>query len=122
MFLVYSHAAKIGIFLIRCSHQKRNPITSLLQTFAQPLPLVLGRGNTKLFLEYHREVTLGTEARHIRNLGYRMLTALLQLGSAVQLVGTEETAGRFACQTLYLIIEFGTRDIEHLGNTGYIEF
>ena len=97
-------AAKIGIFLIRCSHQKKIPVYNSCKRLHTALPLVLGRRYAKLLLEHHREVALGTKARHIGDFSHSMLAALKQLGCTVQLVGTEETAWCLARKSLNLII------------------
>ena len=72
------------------------------------LTLIFCRGDTKLFLEDHREVTLGTETAHIGNLRHGMLSAFQQFSSTVELIGTEEVRGCLTCQTFDLIVELRT--------------
>ena len=69
-------AAKIGIFLIRCSHHKKIPVYNSCKRLHSTLPLVLGRRYSKLLLEYNREVALRAESCHISDFGHRMFAAL----------------------------------------------
>ena len=49
-------AAKIEIFLIRCSHQKKIPVYNFCKRLRNTLALILGRRYSKLLPEYNREV------------------------------------------------------------------
>ena len=84
--------------------------------------LIFRRGDAKLLLEDHGEVALGAEPALVGNLCNGIFTALEQFGSAIELVGAEEVGGCLARQSLDLIVEFGARDIEHLGDACDVEF
>ena len=61
------------------------------------------------------------EACHEGYLRYGVLTGLDQFRSFIELIGFEECAGTLTCESFYLIVEFGARDMHHFCSLVHVE-